>query len=150
MSNGPDIRRKVMAKVRPAAEAAVKGMAAHALRAVGDTAEAASPGSGRVYKRGNASHQASAPGDPWASDTGNARQSMTVDFRGGGDVLTARVGPATAAVDENGDIVANYVHDLEYGTRTVAARPTFRTTAQREKDKIAETGRRVFAREMRK
>src|SRR5262245_6267985 len=40
----------------------------------------AQPKSGRVYKRGNRTHQASAPGEAPAIDTGNLANSIQVEF----------------------------------------------------------------------
>ena len=71
-------------------------------------------GSGRIYKRGRKTHQASAPGEPPAPDTGSLRARTHADqsiVQEGGDLV--------------GRIVANttYAHGLEVGTERVAARP---------------------------
>lgn len=122
-------------KARAAAERAIKAGAALLVAEVGATLAAGNPGRGRVYKRGNVSHQASAPGDAPASDTGNLRQSITAEIRDGG--LSARVGPAL------GDD-PNYAVFLEYGTRKMAARPFLRPTAARVKEQLGETMRKAF------
>lgn len=69
------------------------------------------PGAGEVY--GN--HQASAPGDPPAVDTGRLRSSY--DFQTGPDYV---------------DIGSNveYAPYLEFGTRTIAPRPHLRRAVE--------------------
>lgn len=73
------------------------------------------PGSGHVYRRGGHVHQASAPGEPPASDTGH---------------LLASIGHRMG-VDENG-VYGEVGSDqdkakwLEEGTRHMAARPFLR------------------------
>jgi len=67
------------------------------------------PGSGRIYKRGNVSHQASAPGEPPAIDTSDLINSVHVE----------KEGSLTALVVEG----AEYSADLEYGTTKMAPRP---------------------------
>ena len=74
-------------------------------------------GTGRVYRRGNITHQASAPGQPPATDTG--RLSNNIYFE--------RLGATTAAVGS--DLV--YAEHLEYGTRKMAARPFFRPALEK-------------------
>lgn len=69
-------------------------------------------GTGRVYRRGGISHQASSPGQPPATDTGALRLSMSQEItREGGDV----VGRLTAN--------SEYALALEKGTSKMAARP---------------------------
>lgn len=70
------------------------------------------PGTGRIYKRRSISHQASAPGEPPAPDTGSLRNS--IGHEAVGDVL--RVGSAMAVVPEA----------LEFGTQRIAPRPFMR------------------------
>lgn len=76
------------------------------------------PGSGRVYTRAPGSnrsreHQASAPGEPPATDTGILAGAMYVQ-RARGTKLSAEVGPADKV---------QYGKHLEYGTRNMAPRP---------------------------
>lgn len=66
------------------------------------------PKSGATYKRGSKSHQASAPGEAPAIDTGNLVNSIQTDVQG----LRAEVGTAV-----------EYALYLEYGTSKMAARP---------------------------
>lgn len=75
----------------------------------------AGPGHGRTYRRGNVTHVASAPGEPFATDRGRLRASIThnlgIDSRG----LYARVGS---------DV--EYAPFVELGTRHMDARPFLR------------------------
>lgn len=92
---------------KPALDAVRRG----ALRVQRDAIESIrAPGKGRVYPRGKKSHQASAPGDPPASDTGKLLGSVEVLFRNEG--LIAEIGTAL-----------NYGAFLEFGTRKMQPRP---------------------------
>ncbi len=90
---------------------AVKGVQRAALAGEAITkANLSRPGSGRIYGK----HQASAPGEPPAVDTGrlrNATQADTQVRRDGDDI----VGRVVANVD--------YAHALEVGTERMASRP---------------------------
>lgn len=68
-----------------------------------------SPKGGRTYVRGNTKHQASAPGEAPASDTGALVNS----------IQTKMVGDLSAEVAVN----VEYGAGLEYGTTKVLARP---------------------------
>jgi HK97 gp10 family phage protein len=70
--------------------------------------ELSHPGTGRVYKRGGVLHQASAPGEPPAVDTGALRNS--IGHEAVGDVL--RVGSGL-----------DYSAYLEFGTPKMEPRP---------------------------
>jgi hypothetical protein len=72
------------------------------------------PASGRVYVRGNVTHQASAPGEAPATDTG--RLASSTEYR-----LT---GAASAEVQTS----AEYGPFLEWGTQRIAPRPLWRPT----------------------
>ena len=101
---------------RIAEEKAVKGIQRAALAGEAITkANLSRPGTGRVYPRGNAkTHQASAPGEPPAPDSGELRRMTQADTqvrREGSDV----VGRVVANVD--------YAHALEVGTERIAPRP---------------------------
>lgn len=69
------------------------------------------PKSGRVYRRGNITHQASAPGQYPATDTGRLASSVMIDLPVPGG-LTGRVGTNV-----------QYGPMLEFGTSRMAARP---------------------------
>ena len=64
----------------------------------------------RVYTGGGTTHQASAPGQPPANDTGNLASKIT--HRVEADGLRARV-----------EATAKYAPFLQYGTRRMKARP---------------------------
>jgi HK97 gp10 family phage protein len=73
------------------------------------------PGHGRIYTRHGIQHQASAPGDPFATDTGRLRasitHSLTLDAKG----LVARIGS---------DV--EYALFVEAGTSKMEPRPYLR------------------------
>lgn len=69
------------------------------------------PKTGRTYTRGNITHQASAPGESPATDTGTLVSSQY--FKQPSE-LTATVGSRLA-----------YAYFLEFGTRTIASRPAW-------------------------
>ena len=69
------------------------------------------PKSGRTYQRGNITHQASAPGQYPATDTGRLASSVMIDLPTPGG-LTGRVGTNV-----------QYGPMLEFGTSRMAARP---------------------------
>ncbi len=77
------------------------------------------PGSGRTYSRGGRSHQASAPGDGPAVDTGRLRQSIAV----------VRVADGHYKVGTN----VQYAPFLEFGTRRMAPRPFMRPALEAER-----------------
>lgn len=83
------------------------------------------PKTGRIYKRGNVSHQASAPGEAPATDTGRLVQSAAValDF----DEVKGVLSFATA-----------YAAALEFGTDKIAPRPYARRSLEEERDAINE------------
>jgi HK97 gp10 family phage protein len=82
------------------------------------------PGKGRIYKRGDGPpHQASAPGDPFASDTGR--------LIGEGGISTQEInGGLGVLVGTN----VEYGPHLEFGTSKMAARPWLRPAYNRSKD----------------
>ena len=69
------------------------------------------PKSGRTYRRGNVSHQASAPGQYPATDTGRLASSVQFELPSPGSM--------TAVVGTN----IMYGPMLEFGTSRMAARP---------------------------
>lgn len=70
-------------------------------------------GKGRIYKRGGITHQASAPNDPPATDTGELKNNITMNVlkRGNGQIV--------------GQIIsgAPYSEHLEFGTTKMEKRP---------------------------
>lgn len=71
--------------------------------------------SGRIYRRRGAEHQASAPGEAPASDTGRLVQSGHTEVLTEGQIVRGRVTWSTA-----------YALKLEVGTEKVAPRPFVR------------------------
>ena len=83
-------------------------------------------GKGRIYQRGTITHQASAPYDPPASDTGGLRRSIKVYFSGSG---TGMVGGVQIENNKAKNSNATYIQIaswLEFGTRKTAPRPFIR------------------------
>lgn len=74
------------------------------------------PKSGRIYKRGNVVHQASAPGEAPATDTGNLVNSA----------YTKQLG---RAYYETG-FTAEYAAHLEFGTAKIEPRPYLRPAVE--------------------
>lgn len=99
---------------------------AEAVRLVLDT-----PKSGRIYRRRGVSHQASAPGEAFANDTGRLLNSRTIEPDAGD--LSASLVFRTA-----------YAAALEKGTRKMAPRP-YATPALMNK---AQAARDAIAREI--
>jgi len=79
----------------------------------------AEPKTGELYKRGKRMHQASAPGEAPAIDTGLLVNS----------IATAQEGPLRYSVAA----AAEYAIHLEYGTHKMAARPFMRPAMERAK-----------------
>lgn len=74
------------------------------------------PRSGRIYKRGSRIHQASAPGEPPAVDTGKLKNS----------IRSEQIAVTKAIVSAS----AEYAAYLEFGTRRMAARPYMRPAVE--------------------
>jgi len=79
----------------------------------------AEPKTGELYKRGKRMHQASAPGEAPAIDTGMLVNSISV----------TKEAPLRYAVTA----AAEYAIHLEYGTHKMAARPFMRPAMERAK-----------------
>lgn len=88
------------------------------LRLIQDT-----PKTGRVYVRRGISHQASAPGEPPASDTGNLVQNITV-------MIDAE---HFSAVVNSG---AEYADALEFGTLKTEPRPYMRVALENKRAEV--------------
>ena len=76
------------------------------------------------------SHQASAPGEPPASDSGNLANSIGVTFEDEG--LTGLIGPS-----------AEYGIFLEFGTTKMAARPFMTPAAEKEREPFIAAMRKI-------
>lgn len=83
------------------------------------------PKTGRIYTRNTVQHQASAPGESPASDTGRLAQSVTTSY----DIpnVTGYVNVAT-----------EYAEGLEFGTDKVAPRPYARVSLAEKAEEIRE------------
>jgi HK97 gp10 family phage protein len=81
---------------------------------------------GRIYRRRGIEHQASAPGEPPATDTGALIASGRADAEINGDTVNAIV-----------EYRAPYAVHLEYGTRKMAARPFLTPAIERNRARIA-------------
>jgi HK97 gp10 family phage protein len=81
------------------------------------------PKTGRLYQRRGVTHQASAPGEAPASDTGNLVRNITVE-----------VDPSIMSAT----VVSNdaYAELLEFGTTKMAPRPYMRAALDSMKDTI--------------
>lgn len=75
------------------------------------------PKTGRVYKRGSLTHQASAPGEAPATDTGSLASSIKADTKQPASVRRARDARSVAGS------TIKYSEYLEDGTSTIAPRP---------------------------
>lgn len=78
------------------------------------------PGTGRVYRRNGTFHQASAPGESPAVDTGALRQS-----------IDSTIGPTDGGARGIVSATQSYAVNLEFGTERMAPRP-FLSRIQRE------------------
>jgi HAMP domain-containing protein len=90
-----------------------KAVTATALELTGDIQRRVQrgPATGREYTRGNVTHQASAPGEAPATDTGALASSINF----------AQAGPLTAEVVSR----LPYATWLEFGTQKIAPRPSW-------------------------
>lgn len=93
------------------------------------------PKTGTVYQRGNIRHQASAPGEAPATDTGRLVNSIYFDkARGVFGSVVATVGSKIV-----------YALHLEYGTRRMKARPVWRPEAKKAQKKFIKRVERYLA-----
>lgn len=106
------------------------GLYASAKKIEGDAKRAILDGqkTGRTYKRGNVLHRASAPGEAPASDTGRLANSIN------SEVIR---GTLEAVVRAGGGIV-KYARMLEFGTASMAARPFFQPSAEKNRHWVVE------------
>lgn len=87
------------------------------------------PKSGRIYKRGNVTHQASAPGEAPATDTGNLVNSAYTKQLGRADYETG--------------FTAEYAAHLEFGTAKIEPRPYLRPAVEAVRDAFMSAIRRI-------
>ena len=83
-------------------------------------------GKGRIYPRKSGPpHQASAPFDPPATDTGELKNNITMDVKKRGKVLVGQIISG-----------AEYSVHLEFGTRNMEKRPFLGPALKRNRKKI--------------
>jgi len=118
------------------------GLFASAKKIEGDAKKSILTGqkSGRVYVRGNVSHQSSAPGEAPASDTGRLVNSINGELVKG----------ALESIVRAGSGVVKYARMLEFGTVRMAARPFFTPAVESNRrwiaDRMKEAVRRAIQR----
>ena len=122
---GSRILELYRAKAEPAADAAMLVLD----REVKETLSQS--GSGRIYRRGQKTHQASAPGEPPAVDTGDLRRKTGWQRVGFG---IRRYGAATK--------VGAW---MERGTRWIKARPWLAPSLARSRGAMREAVRKVMS-----
>lgn len=114
----------VLARVRQAAmRGVVRGT--EMVRTEATTLILDTPKTGRIYRRRTVEHQASAPGEPPASDTGRLVASIRTDYD-----TSELVGRVTASTE--------YAAALEYGTARMAPRPFMRPALANKRQEIEE------------
>lgn len=113
---------QIQASLRPSLSAVVRKTAFDVEAEV--KKEMRAPKSGRVYRRGSRSHQASAPGQAPAVDYGQLINSIQVD----------NVTELKSTVGTN----VEYAMPLEYGSRRIAPRPVWRPVIEKLRKPFAE------------
>lgn len=107
----------------PAIQASIRPTVSQVVRKTAHDVEAnvklemRAPKSGRLYRRGSGTHQASAPGQAPAVDFGQLINSIQVE----------NVSELTSLVGTN----TEYAMALEYGSRRVAPRPVWRPVIEK-------------------
>ena len=121
-------KSRVVAKI--AEEELAKALYAGAKQVEGEAKKSILQGgkSGRVYRRRTVPHTASAPGEAPASDTGRLVNSVSTELET--TALTATVSAGSGLV--------KYARALEFGTRTMAARPFLFPALEKSKSFIRE------------
>ena len=90
------------------------------------------PKSGRIYKRGNVLHQASAPGEAPAVDTGF--------------LVTSAYTKRVASADYETGFTAEYAKALEFGRPKMAPRPYLRPAVEAVRERFMSAIRRIVER----
>lgn len=109
---------------RDADQEIAKAVTGTALEMIGDVKKAIQrgPKTGRVYRRGNITHQASAPGEAPATDQGALASSVYFEQT---TKLSATIGSRLA-----------YAYYLEFGTSRIAPRPSWTPAAELAQGKL--------------
>lgn len=129
--NNASIRQRARQAIMRGVVKGTEAVRNEAVRLVLDT-----PKTGRVYRRRSVTHRASAPGEPFASDTGHALASLTTEY----DYQNLR-GTVTARDPK-------FLY-LEYGTQKMAARPVLRPALANTQGVLAQAVRDELAKEFR-
>ncbi|MBP3955395.1 hypothetical protein J8F10_08890 [Gemmata sp. G18] len=116
-----DVQRSIEAEL-------VKGLFASAKKVEGEAKRSITDGqkTGRVYTRRTVTHQASAPGEAPASDTGRLVNSINSSVDGLDGVVVAGGG------------IVDYARSLEFGTSKMSARPFMFPALEKSKGWIRE------------
>lgn len=117
--NAPEIIAKVRTGVMRGIGRGILTVEREAVRLILNT-----PKTGRIYRRRGIDHQASAPGEPFASDTGRTLASRTTELFPA--ELRARLVFRSK--------IARY---LEYGTRRMEPRPFARPALANSREQVA-------------
>lgn len=114
-----EVQAAIRAFGQDVATAVENAVEATALETISDVKRAIQrgPKTGRVYQRGRKVHRASAPGQAPATDTGAL--VISIYYR--------KADPFTAAVGSR----LKYAFNLEFGTRKMAARPSWLPAAEK-------------------
>ena len=118
-----EMQQSVAAEINKALFASAKHVEAEAKRSI-----VSGQKSGRTYKRRSVTHQASAPGEAPASDTGRLVNTIT-------SYLNTSEGESTVVAGRG---TVKYAAMLEFGTRHIAARPFMFPALEKSKGWIKE------------
>ena len=119
--NEAEIGARVMQGVKQGIVAVTEGVRNEAISLI-----LTGPKTGRIYRRRSVEHQASAPGEAPASDTGRLVNSIRTRYEN--DYMTGIVAASTA-----------YATVLEFGTLKMEPRPFMRPALARKRDGIKST-----------
>lgn len=119
--NGPQVTEQVRQAVQRGLIRGAEDVRTEAIRLVLEP-----PKTGRIYRRRGVEHQASAPGEAPASDTGTLVSRIDVDYTNLSE-LVVRVGAHT-----------DYAAFLEFGTRKMEPRPFMRPALATSTPKISD------------
>ena len=119
----PAVQKAVERELEIALFASAKKVEGEAKRSI-----AAGGKTGKIYKRGSVTHQASAPGEAPATDTGRLVNSINSALNKSGVEATVTAGEGSV----------KYAALLEYGTRHIAPRPFLFPALEKSKAWIAD------------
>lgn len=111
------VRQEVAVQINKAAYASAQKVSAEAKKSILDGQK-----TGRTYKRRTVTHQASAPGESPASDTGRLANSINSYAVGNGEAISVA-----------GRGTVEYAAMLEFGTSEIAPRPFMITALEKSR-----------------